>query len=276
MVVGAVAGSRCSAEITEGATSIPKGVLGPGEKAQLDYEAVLSVFQLLTDVRFKLLALVPTISGTAVALLTSSDVGQGEQVVVASLGFIVTLGIVFYEQRNTQLYNNAIGRAKHLETNELKLSVARGDLTGGLFSSRKREARKLFGVVPMWHDRGLALVYAPVLGAWGFSALEAVVRPRTAAAAGAGIALAFFIELERQNDTFRKLRKRWRARRALLGLPRTSDMSGRAVPPGDGARVRIFFDDATTPDRSYDLIAAEAKELIEHLQTPRSEGAEEP
>jgi hypothetical protein len=260
---------------TEGAELIRKDDLSPSEKAQLDYEAVLGVFELLTDVRFKLLALVPTISGTAVGLLTGSDVAQGEQVVLATLGFVVTLGIVFYEQRKTQLYNNAIGRAKHLETNELKLSVALGDQSGGLFSSRNPEARKLFGIVPMWHDRGLALVYAPVLGAWGFSAFEGVVRPMIAAAAGAGIALAFFIELERQNGMVRKLRKRWRARRALLGLPRTSDMSGKGVPPGVGARVRILFDDANTPDRSYELIAAEAKGFIEHLERTGSGGGVE-
>jgi hypothetical protein len=194
----------------------------PDDKAKLDYEQVMQVFTLLTDVRFKLLALVPTISGTAVALLTSADIGRAEQVVLASLGFVVTLGILFYEQRNTQLYNNAIGRLQHLEAN-LDLSVASGDLVGGLFASRKREPRTLFGVVPMRHDRGLALIYASVLGAWSFAALTALVRPAYAFAAGASVAVAFFLELERQNGTVDRLLALWRRReeeRQLMELNR--------------------------------------------------------
>ena len=99
----------------------------PDEKAKLEYEQVGSVFALLTDVRFKLLALVPTVSGAAVALLTSADIRRADQCVLASLGFVVTLGILFYEQRNTQLYNNVIGRLQHLE-GTLDLSVATNDL----------------------------------------------------------------------------------------------------------------------------------------------------
>jgi hypothetical protein len=113
-------------------------------------------------VRFKPLALVPSVSGTAVALLASTGLGGGAQVVLASLGFVVTLGILFYEQRNTQLYDNVIVRAEHLEE-KLELFVASGDKAGGVFASRKREPRRLFGVVPMRHDRGPAAVGAVAL-----------------------------------------------------------------------------------------------------------------
>jgi hypothetical protein len=178
------------------------------EKAKLDYEQVLGIFKLLTEVRFKLLALVPSISGTAVALLTSTGLGTAEQVALASLGFFVTLGILFYEQRNTQLYNNVVGRAEYLEET-LGLSSAAEHEAGGLFASRKRAPRRLFGIVPMRHDRGLALIYAAVLGAWLFAALEAYVSSVHAALAGATVAFALFVDLERLDGTAARLRQAW-------------------------------------------------------------------
>ncbi len=39
------------------------------ERLRLDYQQTLTYFQALSDVRFKLLAFVPTVSGTAVALV---------------------------------------------------------------------------------------------------------------------------------------------------------------------------------------------------------------
>jgi hypothetical protein len=182
----------------------------------LDYEQVVGIIALLTDVRFKLLALVPTISGTAVGLLTSSDLGPSTQVVLAVLGFVVTVGIVFYEQRNTQFYNNAIGRAEYLEK-ELRLGTAPGDAEGGYFRSRARKPRKFLGVIPMRHDRALGLIYASVLGAWAFAAVAAVSRPQTAAAVGAGVAALVFGEFEWHDGTHKRIRswmrKWWCSRR---------------------------------------------------------------
>jgi hypothetical protein len=182
----------------------------------LDYEQVVGIITLLTDVRFKLLALVPTISGTAVGLLTSTDLEPTTQVVLAMLGFVVTLGIVFYEQRNTQFYNNAIGRAEYLEK-ELRLGTAPGDAEGGYFRSRAREPRKFLGVVPMRHDRALGLIYASVLGAWAFAAVAAIFRPLAAAAVGAGVALLLFGEFEWHDGTHKRIRdwirRWWRSRR---------------------------------------------------------------
>jgi Domain of unknown function (DUF4440) len=182
----------------------------------LDYEQVVGIIALLTDVRFKLLALVPTISGTAVGLLTSTDLAPSTQVVLAMLGFVVTVGIVFYEQRNTQFYNNAIGRAEYLEK-ELRFGAAPGDAEGGYFRSRAREPRKFLGVVPMRHDRALGLIYASVLGAWAFAAVVAVFRPLIAAAVGAGVAVLLFGEFEWHDGTHKRIRnwirRWWRVRR---------------------------------------------------------------
>lgn len=83
------------------------------------HDQLCESFRQLTDVRFKLLALVPSISGTAIALISKDlDVFREAplpRAVVAILGFIVTLGIVFYDQRNSQIYNALVRRGKALE-----------------------------------------------------------------------------------------------------------------------------------------------------------------
>ena len=176
------------------------------EKLKLEYEQVVGIFQLLTDVRFKLLAFVPTISGIAVGLLTTEDVSRWTQIGLAGLGFVVTLGVVFYDQRNTQFYNNVVGRAEHVEA-MLDLTVAGDDPVGGLFRSRRKKQRRLFGVVPMKHDRGIAMIYSAVLGAWVFAAVDAgdQVRDWISVVAGGAVAVAFFVDLERLDGTHRDI-----------------------------------------------------------------------
>jgi len=214
-----ICGRACVARNRPLELEAPRGddplVTGEDQRS-LDYEQVVGIIELLTDVRFKLLALVPTVSGAAVGLLASADLAPGAQVVLATLGFVVTVGIVFYEQRNTQFYNNAIGRAEYLER-EMGFGAAPGDREGGYFRSRTRRPRKFFGVVPMRHDRALGLIYASVLGAWAFAAVAAIFRPLAAAAVGAGVAIVCFVEFERLDGTHKRIRdwieKWWRTRR---------------------------------------------------------------
>jgi hypothetical protein len=130
---------------------------------------------------------------------------------IALAGFFVTLGIVFYDQRNSELYNALIHRAKFLES-ESKLPRSpgarkEGSVTGQ-FNERPGSDRRLFGLKPfkMSHDTGLALIYGPVLGAWYFPFLLSALNllgasSRTSfryAYIVAGIAgIAFFVELRR-------------------------------------------------------------------------------
>ncbi|MFC1823129.1 hypothetical protein ACFL9T_10600 [Thermodesulfobacteriota bacterium] len=127
------------------------------------YEQICNSYRQLTDVRFKLLAFVPAISGAAIAIiskdLSAFQTSPVPRLIVAILGFLVTLGIVFYDQRNSQLYNALVRRGKKLEE-ELCISST--------FSQRQPRSLKLFGLVTIWHDRGLALIYGSVLGAWIF------------------------------------------------------------------------------------------------------------
>ena len=133
---------------------------------RLDYEQTTDLLRTLTDVRFKLLALVPTISGAAVAVLGHS--GPAELLAVGLLGLIATLGILLYELRNTQIYDYALDRAKELE-GRLGLASIRGSSTpGGLFAERPGRTVRVLGITSAAHDRGLALVYGAALGGWSY------------------------------------------------------------------------------------------------------------
>lgn len=85
------------------------------ERLKLDYEQTTKYFHTLADVRFKLLALVPVVAGAAFGLVSKASLEPETVIGISGLGFIVTLGIMFYDQRNTQIYNDMMVRAKMLE-----------------------------------------------------------------------------------------------------------------------------------------------------------------
>lgn len=72
------------------------------EKLKLDYEQTTAYYHHLADSRFKLLALVPIVTGAAIGLL-SQGADPATVLVIGILGFVVTLGLFFYNQRNTQI-----------------------------------------------------------------------------------------------------------------------------------------------------------------------------
>jgi hypothetical protein len=158
------------------------------QKLDLEYEQINENFRFLADVRFKLLALVPTFGGAAVFVLTRAGLQAGggpssstsellTVVVVGLFGFLATLGVTLYDQRNSELYNALIHRAKHLEE-EFGIPSTPGGLTklelGGQFRERPEKQRRFF--FKAGHDLGLALIYGPLLGAWLFPLVYAATR----------------------------------------------------------------------------------------------------
>lgn len=134
---------------------------------RLDYDRTADLLKTLTDVRFKLLGLVPTVTGTAIGLLGHPRTAA-ELLGVGVLGLAATTGILLYELRNTELYVYAVARAAELEE-ALELP------SGGLYRRRPHGNG---------HDTGLSLVYGAALGGWtylvawgGLRALDAG-RPR--------------------------------------------------------------------------------------------------
>ncbi|MCI5159640.1 MAG: hypothetical protein D3906_14660 [Candidatus Electrothrix sp. AUS1_2] len=155
------------------------------------YGQICNSYRQLADIRFKLLAFVPTISGAAIAIITQDlSVFQASPLpglMVAVLGFTVTLGIVFYDQRNTQLYDALVNRGRRLEK---ELGIR------GPFLQRQPRTLKLFGLIKVWHDRGLALTYGSLLGAWTFPiacGMQWLCQPQKQTAPDIAVVLALIV-----------------------------------------------------------------------------------
>jgi hypothetical protein len=126
---------------------------------------------LLTDIRFRLLAFVPPAVAAAVTLLSSTLLGSATpsplvMVAVGFLGFRITLGIVLYDLRNSQLYNALVHRAALIEKSlEIESYVQGSNQYGGAHALRSpRFGTLLYSRIN--HDGALALVYGSVLAAW--------------------------------------------------------------------------------------------------------------
>ena len=128
---------------------------------RLDYDQTIRFVHDFRDLRTKMLAFVPTITGTAVGLLGEPR-PAAELIGIALLGLVATLGIFVYELRNAQLYDAMVQRAKELER-LLELPTVQGlQGAGGVLA--RRPAR--------WfaHDRGWALVYSAAIAGWSYLA----------------------------------------------------------------------------------------------------------
>jgi hypothetical protein len=160
------------------ALSLPEGPLSISlvppstSSAKLaDYQWTNEQIKLLTDIRFRLLAFVPPAVGAAITLLSSTLLGSAApsplvMVAVGFLGFRITLGIVLYDLRNSQLYNALVHRAALIEESlEIASNVKDSHQHGGAHALRSpRFGTLLYSRIN--HDGALALVYGSVLAAW--------------------------------------------------------------------------------------------------------------
>jgi len=150
-----------------------------------DYKMTSRYFFDLASVRFKLLTFLPTITGTIVGgLIGFTEPNPPLLAFVGAFGFVVTLGILFYDQRNTQIYDAMVIRAQSLEillgfpplTKHLAGESRARWRMGGAFLDRPERSLRLIPIprcgrhlFRMWHDRGLALIYSAVLAGWTFA-----------------------------------------------------------------------------------------------------------
>jgi hypothetical protein len=125
-----------------------------------EYKEVCSNFRLLTDIRFKLLTVLPigTAAGIWVAGLEDSKVSTS---LVGLFGFVVTAGAALYNLRNDQLYNELVQRAAQLE----RLL----GLKEGAFAQRPRPWRHL-GPFTVEHEK-IWWIYLSSLVAWLYTIL---------------------------------------------------------------------------------------------------------
>jgi hypothetical protein len=129
---------------------------------RLEYDQTMQLVRSLTEVRFKLLAFVPTIAGFGVGSFAKPR-PAAELLAIGLLGLVATLGVFVYELRNSQIYAGAVRRAGELERT---LGMATGP--GGLLTERSGRAARLFGLLAVWQNRGLALVYGAALAGWAY------------------------------------------------------------------------------------------------------------
>jgi hypothetical protein len=222
------------------------------ERLKLDYERTLETYRQLAEVRFKLLAFVPAFSGAAIALLAQTTIEDKEKAVLAGLGFVVTLGIVLYDQRNTDIYYQVIDRATHLEA-ELKLKAYERDGHPGHFGARHDiKPWRLFRLLPVDTDYGLSLVYSSVLGTWAFAIVQSA-RPTAEVVPvliGTGVAVLALIQFLWHRGKPKSLWSWWRTRKGKRTMQRNEDILkklnqriGDAEADGD----RDFLDRSLAP-----------------------------
>jgi hypothetical protein len=146
------------------------------DRLRLDYEQTTQLMRTLTDIRFKLLAFVPTIAGASVGLLGHPQ-KAAELIAVGLLGLFATVGILLYELGNAQVYDAVVHRAEALERMlglAPVLDPERG--RGGLFGERPPRSLTLFGMLAVRHDRGLGLVYGAALAGWTYLVVWGLLR----------------------------------------------------------------------------------------------------
>ena len=129
-----------------------------------EYSEVGYNFRLLTDIRFKLLALLP-IAAAAAAVLKGDGFGIGG-FGFSLFGLVATLGLATYNARNDQLYDELVGRAASIERSL--------GLPDGTFANRPRPWLD----VPLgrlrWsidHRTGITTIYAASVALWTYGAL---------------------------------------------------------------------------------------------------------
>lgn len=202
------------------------------ERLRLDYGQTADLLRSLTDVRFKLLALVPTLSGTAVALFGRPR-PAAELLGVGLLGLVATLGVLLYDLRNTQVHDYALRRAGELET-RLGIGSPFGDSAGGLYGGRPTPALRPFGIPAATYDHALALVYGAALAGWsylvvwgGLRALDVGGARKIGAAIGLALGILVVLELLRIASGRGKQKG---GPRVLMSMEPTGDNQDRGRP----------------------------------------------
>jgi hypothetical protein len=210
-----------------------QGNLAVDDRLRLDYGQTADLLRSLTDVRFKLLALVPTLSGTAVALLGRPR-PAAELLGVGLLGLVATLGVLLYDLRNTQIHDYALRRAGELEARLGLRSPFSDSALGGVYAERPEATLRPFGLAAATYDHALALVYGAALAGWSYLVVWGGLRAldvggaRTAGAViGCGLGLLVVLELLRLSSGRGKQEGRGRV---LWSMEPKEDKQERARP----------------------------------------------
>jgi hypothetical protein len=137
---------------------------------RLDYQQTQQYIQLLTNIRFLPLTLLPGLTGAAVTILTRFD-NPRTALAVGLMGLFASLGLILYDLHNTALQAAAVHRAKGIERSLGLAPFTKHKQAGGLFNEspdRITVAQPKLSKKP-WKLRTVsivALVYGVVVGGW--------------------------------------------------------------------------------------------------------------
>ena len=124
-----------------------------------EYAEVCGNFKLLTDIRFKLLALLPIATAAAAAL--RGDIPGANSIPLSAFGLVATIGLLIYNARNDQLYNTLVARAASIERIL--------GLPDGSFANRPRPwlTISILGVkTKIDHGTGVYTIYFASIALW--------------------------------------------------------------------------------------------------------------
>lgn len=141
------------------------------DRLRLEYDQASQLLRGLAETRFRLLALVPSLSGAVVALASPATSRIG-LLSIGLLGLTASLGVLVYELRNGQVAAAVGARVRRLEA----VLFAGGPLAPP--------------PGPLTHALGVALVYGAALGGWCYLVAWALLRLAGAAVHSRSIGLA--------------------------------------------------------------------------------------
>ena len=133
-----------------------------------EYKEASNNFRTLTDIRFRLLTLLPI--ATAAAAVIKADAWVSGAAVLSLFGLIITIALITYNARNDQLYDALIGRAALIER---MLGIP-----DGAFASRPQAWLSLRLGGRAWkvsHRPAVGLLYGATSALWLFMLLQAVI-----------------------------------------------------------------------------------------------------
>ncbi|WP_330766954.1 hypothetical protein [Rhodococcus sp. M8-35] len=153
-------------DVNEDVVLLPNGATpDAAQRAVLSllYGEVCDSWHELVGVRFKLLALVPSVSVITLGILFArTDINPILAIGLSAFGVIVTAMLMIYDQRNSQLHNELISRGRRIEY-ELGVSV-------GQFLGRPKSRRLIK------HDIATLTIYLASIGGWVFGLLYAALH----------------------------------------------------------------------------------------------------
>ncbi|MGC4072266.1 MAG: hypothetical protein QM760_07080 [Nibricoccus sp.] len=148
-----------------------------------EYGQVAQQFRKLTDIRFKLLSLLPL--STIGSLVILEKVKDTELIAtpIALFGFFTTIAIFIYNLRNDQHYDELVGRAAHIER-QLQLF-------DGSFAQRPERWHRLLPGIRVEHRWPISLIYSGSAALWLWMVLQPLCESPTAKEVCALVAILF-------------------------------------------------------------------------------------